>query len=217
MLLSRYIALAVFIVLIIVISKGKGSFRQKFAKYGVAFVEGMVGGLIIDSIGVSAGYYYFPRQPLYSLSYFIIVIPCWGLFGMLTNYLWARLGREKFIRGLAITLPALFMFYEGTNLITGSWVYTVPWYWISLGWMPLVLTFVGCHRRRSVVGKVVEAEKKAHNVSTRYALQGLRVMLIIIMFPLMLASLVRLLTDLAKLREADISVRAYAKDLLLMG
>ena len=136
---------------------------------------------------------------------------------MLTNYLWARLGREKFIRGMAITLPALFMFYEGTNLITGSWVYTVSWHWIVLGWMPLVLTFVGCHRRRSVVAKVAKAEYEARNINTRYALRGLRVMLIIIMFPLMLASLVRLLAEITKLREANISVRTYAKELLLMS
>ncbi len=218
MILSRYIALAVFAAMVFIIARTEGSWRQKFAKYGVAFVEGMVGGLIIDSIGVNAGYYYFPRQPLYSLSYFGIVIPCWGVFGLLTNYLWSTLGNERFLKGMMFTLPSLFVFYEASNLVTGSWVYTVSFHWVILGWMPLVLTFVGCHRRRTMVAKVAEAERRAKEKSMkRYALYGLRVAIIAVMFPLLIASLIRLLAELTEMREANISVRQYVKAMLLMG
>ncbi len=218
MIYSRYIALAVFAVLVLIIMRSEGSWRLKLAKHGVAFVEGMVGGLIIDSIGVNAGYYYFPRQPLYSLSYFGIVIPCWGVFGLLTNYLWSTLGSDRFVKGMVFTLPSLCVFYEGSNLVTGSWVYTVPFYWVALGWMPLVLTFVGCHRRRTMVAKVAEAERRAKEKSMkRYALYGLRVVVIVIMFPLLIMSLVRLVVEFSKLRQANIGVRQYVKALLLMG
>ncbi len=215
---SRYIALAVFIVLTVVIGVSKGSWRQKLTTYGMAFVEGMVGGLIIDSVGVNAGYYYFPRQPIYSLSYFGIVVPCWGVFGLLANYLWTKLGSERFIKGLSVTLPALFTFYEGSNLLTGSWVYTIPFYWVALGWMPLVLTFVGCHRRRAIVEKVADLERRTEEKSAkRYALYGLRIMIIVVMFPLLVTSLARLLVEFSKLRRANIGVRQYVKALLLMS
>lgn len=216
MILSRYIALAVFIILTVIIWREKGlPLSQKLMKHGIAFAEGMVGGLIIDSIGVNAGYYFFPRQPLYSLSYFAIVIPCWGVFGMLTNYLWTRLGREKFTKGLIATLPLLFSFYEGSNIITGSWVYTVPFYWVTLGWIPLVMAFVGCHRRKKVVQKIdVLINRKPQWV---VPLKGLRLLIVLVMFPLLIVSLVTLARDFRVLRNENISTKAYLKELLMMG
>jgi len=216
MILSRYIALVVFLILSIVIAREKGlPLSQRIMRHSIAFMEGMVGGLIIDSIGINAGYYYFPRQPLYSLSYFAIVLPCWGVFGMLTNYLWTRVGKEKFMKGLIATLPFLFAFYEGSNIITGSWVYTVPFYWVALGWMPLVMTFVGCHRRKKVVQKIdsLMVQYPQYGVS----LKVLRALIIVVMFPLLFVSLLKLVKDFRVLRDEHISTRAYVKELLLMG
>lgn len=216
MILSRYIALTVFLILATIIAREKGcSISQKFMCHGIAFLEGMVGGLIIDSIGINVGYYYFPREPIYSLSYFAIVLPCWGVFGMLTNYLWTRIGREKFTKGLVATLPFLFAFYEGSNIITGSWVYTVPFYWVALGWMPLVMTFVGCHRRKKVVQKIemLMARYPQYEVS----LKVLRAIIIVVMFPLLLVSLVKLFRDFKVLRQENISTRTYIKEILLMS
>ncbi len=216
--LSRYLALIVLGILLVIIIKEKTPVALKLRTRGVAFLEGIIGGLIIDSVGVNLGYYFFPRQPIYSTDYFAIVLPCWGIFGMLTNLLWEKLGKEKFIKGLAVSLPILFAFYEGTNLITGSWVYTVPFYWVSLGWIPLVLTFVGCHRRRKVVKKIDDAiDEHKENFALCSFLKGLRVSAVIVMFPLLLASLVKLISDLPKLRDSDISVKSYLKASLLMS
>ncbi len=102
---SRYISLAIFIALFLIITfYSKSPWRQKARYYGIAFLEGMVGGFLIDSIGINAGYYYFPRQPFLSLEYFAIVIPCWGVFGLFINCLWKWIGKEKFLNGMAVTV-----------------------------------------------------------------------------------------------------------------
>ena len=75
------------------------------------FVEGFVGGLIIDSLLVNVGWYYFPRQPIYSYNYFAIVLPCWGVFGLFVNFVWEWIGKDKFVRSMPLTLLCLFAFY----------------------------------------------------------------------------------------------------------
>ena len=182
----RWIALAAFIVLLILS-------RRDLRHLGIVFIEGMVGGLIIDAVGVNLGYYAFPRQPLYSLSYFAIVMPCWGVFGVLIDYFWKKLGKEKFLRASAIIVPLLFASYEGLNLLTGSWVYHLPWYVIAPCWLPLIYTFAGCHRREEVVKKMKQTEIKYTDIRHE-VLVGVRVFLTILMFPLLFVSLFRILT-----------------------
>jgi len=197
---SRYITLGVFIVLVLLITfTDKDKTKSKITKWSIAFLEGMVGGFIIDSIGINAGYYYFPRQPFLSLEYFAIVLPCWGVFGMLVNYTWNKLGQEKFVQGLAITTPLLFLFYEATNLITNSWVYTTPTWAIMLGWTPLVLTFAGCHRRRDLKRGIEEEEEKARQKNKTVVANLLfvsRILITVIMFPLLVVSLLRIFVEL---------------------
>ncbi len=194
---GRWIALVLFIVLLVLISREKGTLKNKFTKCGILFVEGMIGGLIIDSIGINAGYYFFPRHPIYSLSYFAIVLPAWGVFGMFIDYTWHKLGKEKFVRGLTITTPLLFAFYEGSNLLTGSWIYTASTQAVILGWFPLILVFAGCHRRRDFK-KAIEEEIEKAKEGEKFVLQGVlifaKVLLIVVMFPLLFVSLFRILT-----------------------
>lgn len=216
MILSRYIALVLFVILAtLMIFREKGKLKSKITRCGIVFTEGMIGGFIIDSIGVNAGYYYFPRQPFLSFEYFAIVLPCWGVFGMAIQYCWNKLGNEKFIRGLLITTPLLFAFYEGSNLITHSWVYTTPSWAILLGWTPLVLTFAGCHRRRVLKGKIEEEEEKARNkqkVVVANLLYFANILTTIVMFPLLLVSLIRVFPEL-KRGEGRLE---YAKYLLMI-
>ena len=216
MLSARWLALSVFLILLILIIRDKGSWKQKLNSYGMTFVEGMVGGLIIDSIGVNAGYYYFPRQPLYSLNYWAIVIPCWGVFGLFLNYLWQRLGEEGVLRGAVVTLPILFVFYEGSNLITGSWVYTAPFYSVVLGWIPLGYVFAGCNHRREVVFKVDSWIRQCENQTYRLGLQALRMILIVVMFPLLFVSIGKVIKDLFTLKQGNLSVRSYMREYLMM-
>jgi hypothetical protein len=223
MLYSRYLAIALFVGLlsyIIFFDKGK-TWKEKFKIYAMMFIEGMIGGFIIDCIGVNAGYYVFPRQPFLSMEYFSIVIPCWGVFGMLINCLWTWVGKEKFWRGMAITLVPLFAFYEGTNLIAGSWVYHAPLWSIAIGWIPLVWVFAGCNRRRRVVHKIEEwkqgytKQTLAHQ-TMRFILTSARVLLIIAMFPLLIAIFARLLIDLQFIIRRKVNVWNYTKCLLAM-
>lgn len=216
MLSARWLALGVFLILLILITHDKGSWKQKLNSYGMTFLEGMVGGLIIDSIGVNSGYYYFPRQPLYSLNYWIIVIPCWGVFGLFLNYLWQRLGKEKVFRGAMVTLPILFGFYEGSNLITGSWIYTAPFYVVVLGWIPLGYVFAGCRHRRDVVFKIDAWIQQAENWHVKVGLQVVRALLIVVMFPLLFVSIGKVVRDLFTLRRANVSLKSYAREYLMM-
>lgn len=215
MFLSRYIALVLFIVLTsLMIFKERGKLKNKIIQCGIIFTEGMVGGFIIDSVGINAGYYYFPRQPFLSLEYFAIVLPCWGVFGMAIQYCWNKSGNEKFIKGLLITTPLLFTFYEGSNLITHSWVYNTPSWAIVLGWTPLVLTFAGCHRRRVLKRKIEAEEEKARSkqkVVVANLLYIANILTTLVMFPLLLVTLARVFTDL-KRGEGRLE---YAKYLLM--
>jgi len=208
------------IVVIIYFDRDK-NLKRKAKNYGMMFVEGMAGGFIIDCIGISAGYYYFPRQPFLSIEYFAIVIPCWGVFGLLLNTMWNLLGKDKFWQGMAVTLVPLFAFYEGTNLLTQSWVYTTPFYIVALGWIPLVWTFAGCNRRRRVVFKIEEwklnfVEQKISHQLVYGMLTLARVVLTIAMFPLMIAVIIRLCVEIPTLIKRDISIWAYTKTLVAM-
>ena len=223
MISSRWLALGVFVLLLVAIASfdKRSNWKEKFKRYGVMFLEGMVGGFIIDNIGIRAGYYYFPRQPFLSFEYFAIVVPCWGVFGLLINCLWNWLGKEKFIRGMAMTLFPLFTFYEGTNLLTNSWVYTAPSWAVITGWIPLVWIFAGCNRRRRVVHKIerlrmsFQDNSLAHEV-IRGTLTTARVLLIVVMFPLLIAVIIRLCVELPTLIKRDINLWAYTKYLLVM-
>lgn len=216
MISSRWLALGIFCLLLVGITFfDKGN--KKFKRFGMMFLEGMVGGFIIDSIGINAGYYYFPRQPFLSVEYFAIVIPCWGVFGLLINCLWNWLGKEKFMRGMVMTLIPLFAFYEGTNILTNSWVYHTPFWAVGLGWMPLVLVFAGCNRRRKVVFKIERLRLLYQgNNLVRGALTIARVALIVVMFPLLISVIVRLCIELPMLIKRDVPIWAYTKYLLVM-
>jgi len=221
MIYSRYIALVIFAVLLFVIYNEKTPVKDK-VKYIIPFLEGMIGGLVVDSIGVNAGYYYFPRQPLYSMNYFLLVIPCWGLFGLLVNYLWKWVGRDKIWRSIMVTTLPLFAFYEGSNLITHSWVYTVNFYWVVLGWMPLVLVSAGCNRRRRVVWKI-DAWVRQCRMEPLWGFKVLattliivRCLLTVVMFPLLISYLTDYVLRHRVMREDDVHLGLYLREMLIM-
>ena len=216
MILSRYISLLAFVIMAVIMLRERGNLKRKLVNYWALFLEGMIGGIVIDSIGINLGYYYFPREPIYSLSYVVIVLPCRGVFGLIANYLWTKLGREKFLKGMVLTLPILSVFYEGSNLITQSWVYTVPFYCVALGWIPLVLAFVGCHRRRKVVKKLDSLIASCSNRNVVYGLSALRIIAVIVMFPLLLASLVKLIQHWPEIRKDATVLWDYSKAIVLM-
>ena len=217
MLSSRWVALIVFSILVgFIVAYDKDTWRQKVRYYGMTFLEGMVGGFIIDIIGVNAGYYYFPRQPFLSWQYFAIVIPCWGVFGLFINCLWRWLGKEQFIRGMAVTLFPLLLYYEGANLLTNSWVYTVPFHIVAIGWIPLIIVFAGCNRRRKVVFKMDKWIRQCEQPKLRLGLQVLRYSLTVLMFPLLIVSIFKVLSDLVAIRNTDITFGKYMRQYLMI-
>lgn len=219
---SRWLALVVFLILIGIIffRDKKRTLRVKVKYYGTMFVEGMVGGLIIDSIGVNAGFYSFPRQPLYSLDYFTIVIPCWGVFGLLLNCLWDWFGKERFLQSMAVSILPLFVFYEGSNLITGSWIYTVPFHIVVLGWIPLGWTFAGCNRRRKVIFKIEQWKQQfvggGIKIPIRVILESVKLILIVVMFPLMLVAMVKIIGNITSLIKERASLSDYKNYMKVM-
>lgn len=217
MIYSRWISLGVFILLMLLVFvwRGERDIGKVAKTYGMMFAEGMVGGLIIDSIGVNAGYYLFPRQPLYSIEYFAIVVPCWGVFGLLINCLWDWFGKGNVLKGLCVSLLPLLVFYEGTNLLSGSWIYHVHFAWVAVGWVPLVFTFAGCNKRRRVVWKV---EQWRSNYAQRQGLlpqtiagllYSLKHILVVVMFPLLLVVLVKLLGNVSYLLQGRAALPEY--------
>lgn len=218
---SRWLALIAFVIAVVFVSiKDKDTVANKIKKYGTMFIEGMVGGFIIDLVFISCGYYDFPRQPFLSWRYFAIVVPCWGVFGMLVNILWTYLGKEKFIRGVLATVIPLFAFYEGTNLALGSWVYTVPLTQVAIGWIPLSVVFAGCNRRRKVVHKIdmlsIGCNKNTSFGSIKYGiLQCLKVLTTIIMFPLLITNIVKIFAHLKEFQELNFTTKEYIEYLMV--
>ena len=218
---SRYIGIAIFVALLVLITfYDKSPKGRKFKYYGLTFIEGMIGGFIIDCIGINAGYYVFPRQPFLSMEYWAIVIPCWGVFGLFINCLWKWAGKEKFLQGMAVTILPLFALYEGTNLITGSWVYNTPFWAVGLGWIPLIWVFSGCNRRRRVVHKIELLAKGIYGNSplekvARCSLVALRFTLIVVMFPLLLVNIVRILAPVPQMIKDKTDVKSYLKVMIL--
>lgn len=217
MLSSRWLSLIAFVIIVALVTIwDKSSVKYKIQRYGMMFSEGMVGGFIVDIVGINAGYYYFPRQPFMSLDYWIIVIPCWGVFGLFLNYLWRVVAKDRFIKGTLFTLPTLIAWYEGTNLYTHSWVYTVPFYWVVLGWIPLTYVFSGCDHRREVVYKMDYLIKTTDNHFIQKGLSIVRYVLTIIMFPLLITSIVKITRDVFILKKLDISLKEYALEYLMV-
>lgn len=223
MISSRWLALFVFALLIvyILVFEKKSGWKEKLLIYGMAFLEGMVGGFIIDCIGINAGYYYFPRQSFLSWQYFAVVVPCWGVFGLFVNCLWSWLGREKFWRGMVATLIPLFLWYEGTNIFTHSWTYAVSFPYVMAGWVPLIWTFAGCRRRRRVVWKIESWRDSFQgellgNKLIYVFLTIVKALLIFVMFPLFLAIAVRLCIELPSLLKRHVPIWTYTKYLLAM-
>lgn len=213
---SRWIAMVIFFVLVFIIAKfTKGTYKEKLKKYGIMFIEGMVGGIIVDSIGVNAGYYYFTRQPLYSFDYYMIVLPCWGVFGLLVNIFWTWIGKGKFLRATIATTLLLFVFYEASNLYTGSWVYTVPFGWVIVGWTPLIFAFAGCNRRRKVVFKLEQWMLKTENRYVFHMLSICRYLIIIIMFPLLFTRIIKTVAHIGKLRAMEAKISDYIEYLMV--
>lgn len=215
MISSRWISLVAFIlVLTLIIIFKKGSLKKKLLDVGIVFCEGMVGGLIIDSVLINAGLYNFPRQPIYSQNYWLVVLPCWGVFGVLINYTWNTIGKGRWLSGGIITMILVGSFYELSNLYTGSWIYTAPAWLVGIGWIPLTYVFAGCHRRREVQDKIREKEEdteKARKEFFKSCYVTLRIFLTVVMFPLLIASLLRVF-EMQKGRRLE-----YAKYLLEMA
>lgn len=214
---SRWLALAAFIALtILIVVCDKSPWKSKFQRNGMMFSEGMVGGFLVDLVGINAEYYYFPRQPFLSPEYWLIVIPCWGVFGLTLNYLWRVVGQDHFIKGTIVTLPTLLVWYEGVNLFTHSWVYTVPSYVVVLGWIPLTYVFAGCDHRREVVFKFDSWIKQTEN---RYAQAGLSIVrysLTVLMFPLLIVSIAKIVRDLLVVKKAKVSLKEYVAEMLMV-
>lgn len=131
----RWFGLACFIILLVLAWR-----RKELKNYAFSLIVGCLVGLTIDSIGIRAGMWYFPRQPFLSLEYILIVIPCWGVFGATINMVddW-YLKKSHF--DILIIWVSVMALYELPNLLSGSWEYTANPMIVTLGWLPLILVY----------------------------------------------------------------------------
>ena len=131
----RWFGLACFIVLVILAWR-----KHSLKHYGLAILLGAIVGFLLDCGGVTSGLWNYPRQPFMSLNYWLIVVPCWGVFGATINMVNDWYMRSNWKSYVILTLLIMGL-YEIPNLATVSWHYTVSALMITVGWFPLVLAF----------------------------------------------------------------------------
>lgn len=103
----------------------------------IAFLIGMPYGLLIDWVGAEV-----MRLWKYAGSlrgYFLITVPCWGVFDMAINLFWNWI-TPSWLAFIVVTI-GLFAYLELPNLRTRSWLYDAPLWLVGLGWIPLILSF----------------------------------------------------------------------------
>lgn len=108
-------------------------------KLVLTMIAGSIMGLVIDVCGVyMLNMWYYPRQPIFTLEYLVIVIPCWGVFVSLVNILWDIVKQYRYIWVCGLGM-VVYAFYEGLNIYTTSWHYNEPMWFVTLGWIVLIM------------------------------------------------------------------------------
>jgi len=102
----------------------------------VAFLIGLPYGLLVDFVGVRLMLWKYGGS---KWGYFLITVPCWGVFSLTINLHWNWI-KNPWLAFPIITL-GLFSYLELPNLKTKSWTYSVPLWFVAIGWIPLVLSF----------------------------------------------------------------------------
>jgi len=107
----------------------------------LSFTIGALGGFAVDYIGIKIlKCWTYPRQEFLKKEYFALVIPGWGVFGMMVNLPLSWIPGSNAIT-ILILLISLLAFCELPNIKIGCWKYTAPTWLIVLGWIPLVLCY----------------------------------------------------------------------------
>ena len=131
----RWFGLACFIILLVVAWR-----RRDLKHYVISLGVGCIVGFTIDCVGIPLGLWEFPRQPFLSWEYFLIVIPCWGVFGATINMINDWFMKKNWL-SIIILSVAVMLLYEVPNLITGSWEYSASSWLVMLGWFPLIMVY----------------------------------------------------------------------------
>jgi len=107
----------------------------------LSFTIGALGGFAVDYLGIRVlKLWTYPRQKFLKKEYFMLVIPGWGVFGMMVNLplSWIQVSNEI---ALPMLMLSLFVFCELPNIKIGTWKYNAPIWLIALCWIPLILAF----------------------------------------------------------------------------
>lgn len=112
-------------------------FRGEIRYAIISFVIGMICGLLIDLVGVNLMHLW--EYSGSKVVYYMITVPCWGIFGMSINLLWNWI-KLPWLAFIVITV-GLFLLMEAPNLQTRSWIYHAPTWLVIIGWIPLILSF----------------------------------------------------------------------------
>lgn len=132
----RWIILSVGIVLFSI-----AFFRREIMVAFLSFTIGALGGFAIDYLGIKAlKLWTYPRQEFLKKEYFMLIIPGWGVFGMMVNLplSWIQASNEIALPMLTLSL---FAFCELPNIKIGCWKYNAPIWLIALCWIPLVICY----------------------------------------------------------------------------
>jgi hypothetical protein len=115
--------------------------REEITSAIFIFTISAIIGFIIDCLGVAKlKLWRYTKQEFLKPSYFCIVVPAWGVFGMAINFFWNLIHLPEIIVFIVIT-TGLFSFCEVPNFKTKSWEYYVPIWIVMFGWFPLIFIF----------------------------------------------------------------------------
>jgi len=114
--------------------------RGEFLNACLSFSIGTMGGLLIDFVGVrTLSAYNYPQQKFLTRDYFKLVLPAWGVFGMIINLPWNWfMGTEIQPYSCLVITAILMILYELPNFKSVSWQYHVPKQIVILGWTPMI-------------------------------------------------------------------------------
>lgn len=128
----RYFMLVLFIVVLV-----PAILKRRVKDAAISFVIGLIFGSAIDFVGSYLLRLWDYAGPTWV--YVLITIPCWGVFSMAINLLWNWIENPRV--ALPVITLGLFSYLELPNMITGSWIYSMPLWFVAIGWIPLVLSF----------------------------------------------------------------------------
>lgn len=110
---------------------------------------GLLLGMYLDYVcGYESGMWEYTRHPYWEASYWEVLPAMWAMFGVYVVITWRKIGW--------FCIPLMIGLHEGYGVIRGSWHYSVDWWAVIVGWIPLIIAIV-------LAMNLIEAKRRPKN------------------------------------------------------